>query len=80
MAQTSMTVRLDSQQKAIFDEVCSHSGMNAKAHIAFQNMCNTAKENHIKMSPDKINAEIKEVRRSRMSAMVYAIITTMVIP
>lgn len=43
MAQTSMTVRLDSQQKAIFDEVCSHSGMNAKAHIAFQNMCNTAK-------------------------------------
>ena len=32
------------------------------------------------MSPDEINAEIKEVRRSRMSAMVYAIITTMVIP
>lgn len=43
MAQTSMTVRLDSQQKAIFDEVCSLSGMNAKARTAFQDMCNTAK-------------------------------------
>lgn len=97
MAQTSMTVRLDSKQKAIFDELCSQFGMSAntainifvkavirtqsipfpiqtkeekkadevasRARTAFQNMCNTAKENHIKMSLDEINAEIREVRR-----------------
>ena len=29
MAQTSMTVRMDNQQKAIFDELCAQFGMSA---------------------------------------------------
>lgn len=29
MAQTSMTVRLDNKQKAIFDELCAQFGMSA---------------------------------------------------
>ncbi len=33
MAQTSMTVRLDNQQKAIFDELCAQFGMSANTAI-----------------------------------------------
>lgn len=33
MAQTSMTVRLDNQQKAIFDELCAQFGMSASTAI-----------------------------------------------
>lgn len=96
MAQTSMTVRLDSQQKAKFDELCAQFGMSANtainifvkavirtgsipfpirlreedevtanARAAFQRMCDTARENNIDMTPDEINAEIKEARQSR---------------
>ncbi len=109
MAQTSMTVRIDSQQKAMFDSLCEQFGMSANAAInvfvkavirtrsipfaikakeskedkvtdeaieAFENMCKTARENNIEMSLDEINAEIKEVRRLRKNAMVYAVIDT----
>ena len=56
MAQTSMTVRLDNQQKAIFDELCAQFGMSA----------NTAINIFVKdMSLDEINEEIREVRRLR---------------
>lgn len=33
MAQTSMTVRLDNKQKAIFDELCAQFGMSANTAI-----------------------------------------------
>ena len=33
MAQTSMTVRMDNQQKAIFDELCAQFGMSANTAI-----------------------------------------------
>ena len=33
MAQTSMTVRLDKKQKAIFDELCAQFGMSANTAI-----------------------------------------------
>ena len=33
MAQTSMTVRIDNQQKAIFDELCAQFGMSANTAI-----------------------------------------------
>ena len=33
MAQTSMTVRLDNQQKAIFDELCAQFGTSANTAI-----------------------------------------------
>jgi len=33
MAQTSMTVRIDSQQKAMFDNLCEQFGMSANAAI-----------------------------------------------
>lgn len=33
MAQTSMTVRIDSQQKAMFDSLCEQFGMSANAAI-----------------------------------------------
>ena len=33
MAQTSMTVRMDNQQKARFDELCSEFGMSANTAI-----------------------------------------------
>ena len=33
MSQTSMTVRLDNQQKAIFDELCAQFGMSANTAI-----------------------------------------------
>lgn len=33
MAQTSMTVRLDNQQKAIFDKLCEQFGMSANTAI-----------------------------------------------
>ena len=33
MAQTSMTVRIDSQQKAMFDGLCEQFGMSANAAI-----------------------------------------------
>ena len=33
MAQTSMTVRLDKQQKAVFDELCAQFGMSANTAI-----------------------------------------------
>ncbi len=33
MAQTSMTVRLDNQQKALFDELCAQFGMSANTAI-----------------------------------------------
>ena len=36
-----------------------------KAREAFQNMCNTARDNNVNMSLDEINAEIREVRRLR---------------
>lgn len=33
MAQTSMTVRLDNQQKAMFDDLCNQFGMSANTAI-----------------------------------------------
>lgn len=33
MSQTSMTVRLDNQQKAVFDELCAQFGMSANTAI-----------------------------------------------
>ena len=33
MAQTSMTVRIDNKQKAMFDELCSQFGMSANTAI-----------------------------------------------
>lgn len=33
MAQTSMTIRLDNKQKAIFDELCAQFGMSANTAI-----------------------------------------------
>jgi DNA-damage-inducible protein J len=33
MAQTSMTVRLDDQQKALFDDLCAQLGMSANTAI-----------------------------------------------
>ena len=33
MAQTSMTVRIDNQQKALFDELCAQFGMSANTAI-----------------------------------------------
>lgn len=33
MAQTSMTIRLDNKQKAIFDELCTQFGMSANTAI-----------------------------------------------
>jgi len=33
MAQTSMTVRLDNQQKAMFDQLCEQFGMSANTAI-----------------------------------------------
>ena len=33
MAQTAMTVRIDSQQKALFDNLCEQFGMSANAAI-----------------------------------------------
>jgi DNA-damage-inducible protein J len=33
MAQTSMTVRLDKQQKALFDDLCNQFGMSANTAI-----------------------------------------------
>ena len=33
MAQTSMTVRIDSQQKAMFDRLCAQFGMSANAAL-----------------------------------------------
>lgn len=33
MAQTSMTVRIDNQQKAIFDQLCEQFGMSANTAI-----------------------------------------------
>jgi len=34
-----------------------------QAKAAFQNMCNAAREHHVDMTLDEINAEIREVRR-----------------
>ena len=55
MAQTSMTIRIDSKQKALFDSLCEQFGMSANAAINV----------FVKASLDEINAEIKEVRRLR---------------
>ena len=35
----------------------------AQAKVAFQNMCNAAREHHVDMTLEEINAEIQEVRR-----------------
>lgn len=56
MAQTSMTVRIDNKQKAMFDELCSQFGMSANTAInIFVRTVNRCKKIpfNITASPDK---------------------------
>lgn len=75
MAQTAMTVRIDSEQKAMFDDLCEQFGLSANAainvfvkavirtrSIPFAIKAKESKE-------DKITAEAKEAfERARMNA------------
>jgi hypothetical protein len=75
MAKTSMTVRLDKQQKTLFDDLCSQFGMSANTAIneysmrdnaisAFNRMRSASSANQ-ELSLDEINAEINEVRANK---------------
>ena len=65
MAQTSMTVRLDNQQKAIFDELCAQFGMSANTAInIFVKAVIRSKSIPFSIQA-KNDEEIREVRRLR---------------
>ena len=74
MAQSAITVRIDSELKSQFDKLCEQFGMSVNTAFniffffaieAFENMCKTARENNIEMSLDEINAEIQAARDER---------------
>ena len=65
MAQTSMTVRIDNQQKALFDELCAQFGMSANTAInIFVKAVIRSKSIPFSIQA-KNEEEIREVRRLR---------------
>ena len=76
MAQTSMTVRIDSQQKAMFDSLCEQFGMSAnaainvfiKAVIRTRSIPFSIKAKETK-AEDEVTAKAREVfERARLNA------------
>ncbi|MGN0308974.1 MAG: type II toxin-antitoxin system RelB/DinJ family antitoxin [Bacteroides sp.] len=67
MAQTTMTVRLDSVQKAQFDQLCEQFGMSANTAINIFVRTVIRRETHKRpeLTLEEINAEINAVREAK---------------
>lgn len=80
MAQTSMTVRIDNQQKAIFDELCAQFGMSANTAInIFVRTVNRCRKIPFTISAES-NNDIRENALNVFSELrKYAIIDTNII-